>query len=90
MRTIPTKELIDILRDDSYLLSGHGFRLLAANELERLSKELEETNAQIDKVKKYLVEATGIGYGDDPVGFLIASHAYIVHERQNRKKGNTE
>jgi hypothetical protein len=74
MRTIPTKELIEILRDDSHLLSGHGFRLLAANELERLS-------AEVDRVKSFIVDRTGIGYGDDPIGFLLASYAYAIHER---------
>ena len=78
MRTIPTKDLIEILKDDSHLLSGHGFRLLAAKELERLDGDL-------DRVKKYIVDLTGIGYGDDPIGFLIASHAALVHERMELK-----
>lgn len=32
------------------------------------------------RVAGYLVELTGIGAGDDPVGFLIASHAALVQK----------
>lgn len=33
------------------------------------------------KAAKYLMELTGIGGGDDPVGFLIASHRELVRQR---------
>ncbi len=33
------------------------------------------------EVAKYLMELTGIGGGDDPVGFLIASHCGLVRQR---------
>ena len=32
------------------------------------------------KAAKYLMELTGIGGGDDPVGFLIASHRELVRQ----------
>jgi hypothetical protein len=34
------------------------------------------------RVARYLVELTGIGAGDDPIGFLIVSHRTIVDERK--------
>ena len=33
------------------------------------------------KVANYLTELTGIGGGDDPVGFLIASHFDLARQR---------
>jgi hypothetical protein len=33
------------------------------------------------EVAKYLMELTGIGGGDDPVGSLIASHRELVRQR---------
>ena len=38
----------------------------------------------IERVTKYLCDIPNnpAGYGDDPVGFLMASHAVLVHERQ--------
>ncbi len=33
------------------------------------------------QVAKYLVDLTGIGGGDDPIGFLIASHRELVRQR---------
>jgi hypothetical protein len=34
------------------------------------------------RVANYIVELTGVGGGDDPIGFLIASHAYLSGERR--------
>jgi len=33
------------------------------------------------EVAKYLMELTGIGGGDDPIGSLIASHRELVRQR---------
>ena len=35
-----------------------------------------------ERVAKYIVELTGIGAGDDPIGFLISSHELL--SRANR------
>ncbi len=35
-----------------------------------------------ERVAKYLVDLTGIGAGDDPIGFLISSHAFLSAERK--------
>lgn len=37
------------------------------------------------RIAKYLFQLTGIGAGDDPVGFLIASHAALVEDRAGSK-----
>lgn len=34
------------------------------------------------KAARYLVNLTGIGGGDDPVGFLIANHSKLVRQRK--------
>jgi len=34
------------------------------------------------RVAKYIVDFTGIGGGDDPIGFLIVSHRTLVDERK--------
>ena len=33
------------------------------------------------RVAKYIMKLTGIGGGDDPIGFILVSHAQLVHER---------
>jgi hypothetical protein len=36
-------------------------------------------------VADWLIKRTGglIGVGDDPIGFLLASYAYVVDQRKN-------
>lgn len=34
-----------------------------------------------ERVAKWLSDKTGIGGGDDPIGFLMASHEYVVEQR---------
>ncbi len=43
-----------------------------------------------ERVAKYLNEVAGIGGGDDPIEFLIASHAMIRQEVQRLKKVSEE
>jgi hypothetical protein len=33
------------------------------------------------RVAKWIVDKTGIGGGDDPIGFLMVSHEYVVAQR---------
>jgi len=37
-----------------------------------------------ERVAKYLVDLTGLGAGNDPIGFLMLSHFEFVRERQTR------
>jgi len=37
------------------------------------------------RVAKFFMEVVGIGGGDDPIGFIIASHAALAAERQELK-----
>ena len=40
-----------------------------------------------ERVAKWLAETTGIGGGDDPIGFLIASHESIAEQlREERER----
>ncbi len=41
-----------------------------------------------DRVAKFLCEA-GLGGGDDPIGFMLASHAYIIAENKRMIDGLT-
>lgn len=52
---------------------------LAYSKMRDLDKELYSPEEA--KVAVYLVDLTGIGGGDDPVGFLNASHAELVRRR---------
>lgn len=42
-------------------------------------------SADETRVAKWLVEKTGISGGDDPIGFILASHAQLVYEREQLK-----
>lgn len=35
------------------------------------------------RVALFIMELCGIGGGDDPIGFLLASYAELIHERIN-------
>lgn len=48
--------------------------------------DVEYTPEQ-EKVAKYLNDLTGIGGGEDPIGFLIASHRALVDRNQDWKLG---
>lgn len=50
------QELVKLLRDDSASVSGFGFRLLAANEIERLLQEIELLKAGGTPSKKELTD----------------------------------
>jgi len=34
------------------------------------------------RVAEYIVRITGVGAGDDPIGFLMASHEVMVNDRR--------
>lgn len=39
------------------------------------------------RIVKYLTEiAPDIGAGDDPIGFILASHAQLVHDRKDDRE----
>lgn len=38
------------------------------------------------RVAEYIVKLTGVGGGDDPIGFLIASHSALSQERSLKSR----
>lgn len=60
----------------------------ARTDIPDLLSELRRVGAVEGRVKQYLLELVGdhMGVGDDPVGFLIASHVAIRHERDQTVK----
>lgn len=52
--------------------------LEAASEIQALRQRVEGAEG---RVAAYLIELTGIGAGDDPIGFLMASHAAVREQR---------
>lgn len=41
------------------------------------------------RVAEYLVKRGGFGGGDDPIGFILASHATLTHQRQCMREAVT-
>ncbi|MEH2517424.1 hypothetical protein V1279_002997 [Bradyrhizobium sp. AZCC 1610] len=50
-------------------------------------RNLEEKPYTLDeqRVAEFLCNK-GVGGGDDPIGFLLASYEYLVHERNELRK----
>jgi hypothetical protein len=43
-----------------------------------------------ERVAKWIMDKTDIGGGDDPIGFLMASHEYAIHQRNELQKQNAK
>jgi hypothetical protein len=41
-------------------------------------------SADEKRVAEYVVKLTGVGAGNDPIGFLMASHATLVKDIKNK------
>jgi hypothetical protein len=54
---------------------------LAYSEMRDMEKN--PYSADEKRVAEYVVKLTGVGAGNDPIGFLMASHAALVEDRKN-------
>lgn len=55
-------------------------KMMSAAKAEHEIAAMEAVLATVESALRaglYIAKATGIGYGDDPVGFLVASHAVL-------------
>ncbi len=78
--------LATLHRDGGHYLHEHGFEKAYADAVDKVLSAYDD----VDRIKKFLLDLTDhqIGYGDDPVGFLMSSYTYVVHERQELKAQN--
>lgn len=94
----PTQALIDLMRCKTpedfaahaakyptpVAAEVHGKEPIACSE----TRDMEKNPYTPDeaRVAKYLMDLTGIGGGDDPIGFLLASHRILVDRGQRARE----
>lgn len=64
---------------------ANNMQLKHADQTMRLINDIDYLNQQVQKAKDFFTQVE-IGHGDDPVGFLVASHRYMAAERNQYRQ----